>query len=194
MKHILIIGLGNPGQSYNNTRHNIGFSFIDLIADSFSFPAFSTKFSSLVSSNIIGNYKITIVKPQTFMNLSGQAVGKIMQFYKIPPEDLIVIHDDLDLDLARVKMKINGGPGGHNGIKSIDQHLGKNYYRVRIGIGKPDINYDTSNFVLSKFTKDEKKIIEILFEDLLTNFELIMDKNMPDFMNKISMEYKKYGI
>ena len=194
MKHILIIGLGNPGVNYNNTRHNIGFSFVDFIADSLCFPSFTTKLSSHISSEIIENYKITLVKPQTYMNLSGQAVSKIAHFYKIPIEDIIAIHDDLDLEFIKVKTKINGGSGGHNGIKSIDQHLGKNYYRIRIGIGKPDINYDVSNFVLSKFTKAEEKLTQILFKDLLNNLDLLLTKDIPNFMNKISMEYKKYGI
>lgn len=194
MNHLLIIGLGNPGLNYNDTRHNIGFAFINAIAEHFHFPEFTTKFSAHISSQLVENNKITLVKPQTYMNLSGQSVSRIAQFYKIPSENIIVIHDDLDLDLAKVKMKINGGSGGHNGINSIDQQIGKDYYRIRIGIGKPNINYDVSNFVLSKFTNDEIKIIAILFENLLKNFELILEKNMPDFMNKISMEYKKYGI
>ena len=194
MNHLLIIGLGNPGLNYNDTRHNIGFAFINVIAEYFHFPEFTTKFSAHISSQVMKNNKITLAKPQTYMNLSGQSVSRIAQFYKIPSENIIVIHDDLDLDLAKVKMKINGGSGGHNGINSIDQQLGKDYYRIRIGIGKPGINYEVSNFVLSKFTNDETKFIAILFENLIKNFELILEKNMPDLMNKISMEYKKYGI
>jgi len=194
MKHILIAGLGNPGATYQGTRHNIGFTIIDVIAENFSFPSYSTKFSALVTSKIIGSNKITLLKPQTYMNLSGQAVSSVMHFYKIPLEDLIIIHDDLDLSLTKVKMKIAGGAGGHNGIKSVDQHVGNNYYRIRIGIGKPTVSQDTSNFVLNKFTKDEEKIVTAIEENLVDNFELILAKNMPELMNKISMEMKKYGI
>ncbi len=194
MKHILIVGLGNPGESYEYTRHNIGFKAIDVIAKYLDFPSFSTKFSAFVASKIIGPNKITLMKPQTYMNLSGQAVAKAMSFYKIPLEDLLIIHDDLDLGFAKIKMKIGGGSGGHNGIKSIDQHIGEDYYRVRIGIGKSEIPGDVSNFVLNRFTSDETKIIEKLLQDLTDNFELVLAKDMPNFMNKMSMEYKKYGI
>lgn len=152
MTHILLAGLGNPGEEYDNTRHNIGFEVIDAIAKHFEFPAFTTKFSSLTSSKIIGTYKITLLKPQTYMNLSGDAVSKAANFYKIIPNNIIIIHDDLDLELAKVKMKIAGGSGGHNGIKSIDQHIGVDYYRVRIGIGKPKFDKNVSSFVLSKFS------------------------------------------
>jgi PTH1 family peptidyl-tRNA hydrolase len=194
MEHILIVGLGNPGLGYEDTRHNIGFRAIDKIAQYFDFPNFSAKFSAHISSKVIGQNKITLMKPQTYMNLSGQAVAKLVSFYKVPLEDLIVIHDDLDLGFAKIKMKIAGGAGGHNGIKSIDQHLGSNYYRVRIGIGKPDASYETSNFVLGKFTQGEEKVVEVLLKNLIDNIELVLAKDMPSFMNKMSLEYKKYGI
>lgn len=194
MKHILIVGLGNPGTSYQGTRHNVGFSIIDAISEHFSFPSFSTKFSSQIASKIIETNKVTLLKPQTYMNLSGQAVSQTIRFYKIPLDDLIIIHDDLDLSFTKIKMKIAGGSGGHNGIKSIDQHLGVNYYRIRIGIGKPTTAQNTSNFVLNKFSKDEDKIITLMQQDLINNFDLILAKNMPELMNKTSMENKKYGI
>lgn len=194
MTHILISGLGNPGANYDNTRHNIGFNAVDAIAEHLDFPSFSSKFSSLISSKIIGSNKITLLKPQTFMNLSGQALSKAMHFYKIDLNDLIVIHDDLDLAFAKVKMKIGGGSGGHNGIKSIDQHLGLDYYRLRIGIGKPIHQKDVSNFVLNKFAKPEAEIIEQLIQSLLDNFELMLAKDLPKLINEMSMEYKKYGI
>ena len=177
-KHLLIAGLGNPGPAYDNTRHNIGFTIIDAIAERFSFPAFSAKFSSLVSSKILDSHKITLIKPQTFMNLSGNAVSKAVNFYKIDLENLIVIHDDLDLALARIKMKIGGGSGGHNGIKSIDQHLGPEYYRLRIGIGKPQYQKDTSNFVLDKFSKEEEPVIKKMITGLVDNFESIIAKDL----------------
>ena len=190
---ILIAGLGNPGEQYKNTRHNIGFDVVDAIATHFDFPSFTTKFSSLISTKLIGSNKITLLKPQTFMNLSGDALSKAAHFYKIPPEDVIVIHDDLDLAFTKVKMKISGGSGGHNGIKSIDQHIGQEYYRVRIGIGKP-IHKDVSNFVLNKFSKDEDLIMKEVISKLIDNFDLMIAKDLPNFMNKLSMENKNEQI
>lgn len=186
MNHIIIAGLGNPGPAYDDTRHNVGFNIIDAIAEEFSFPNFSNKFSSLVSNKIIGPHKITLLKPQTFMNLSGNAVSKIINFYKIDLDNLIVIHDDLDLKLAKVKMKIGGGSGGHNGIKSIDQHLGPNYYRLRIGIGKPQHQKDVSNFVLNKFPKEEEKFIQEIIKNILDNFNLLIAKDLATLMNRVN--------
>lgn len=194
MKHLLIAGLGNPGETYNNTRHNIGFSVIDAIAAEFSFPVFSNKFSSYVSSKLIGTNKVTLIKPITYMNLSGNAIAQAIHFYKIDISDLIVIHDDLDLELARVKIKLAGGSGGHNGIKSIDQHLGLDYYRLRIGIGKPPHQKDVSNFVLSKFSTQENKIIEKMINLLINDFDLLLTKNISMLMNKLAMEQQKNGI
>lgn len=193
-KHLLIAGLGNPGVTYDNTRHNIGFDLVDKIAENFNFPQYSNKFSSATSSKIINSTKITLLKPQTYMNLSGNAVTKALNFFKIPPENLLVIHDDLDLSFAKTKVKIGGGSGGHNGIKSIDQCLGSNYYRLRIGIGKPEIQYNTSDYVLSKFAPEEKLIIDQLQKSLIDNFQLILNNDLGNFMNKMAMEHQKYGI
>ncbi|MCT4635528.1 MAG: aminoacyl-tRNA hydrolase [Rickettsiales bacterium] len=186
MNHIIIAGLGNPGPSYEGTRHNVGFKIIDAIAEEFSFPNFSNKFSSLTSNKILESHKITLLKPQTFMNLSGDAISKATHFYKTSPDNLVVIHDDLDLTLAKVKMKIGGGSGGHNGIKSIDQHIGPNYYRLRIGINKPIHQKNISNFVLNKFAKEEEIIIQEMIGKILENFDLIIKKDPPNFMNKMT--------
>lgn len=193
MKHIIIAGLGNPGKSYENTRHNIGFRIIDAIAEHFDFPVSSVKFSSIITSKSYADHKITLIKPQTFMNLSGQAIAKIIHFYKIPLEDLIIIHDDLDLQFARIKMKIAGGSGGHNGIKSIDQHITQNYYRIRFGIGKPIHSGETSSYVLAKFTQEEEKIIDIMTKAIVNNFDYIIEKNLAQFMNIMTMESKEHG-
>lgn len=193
MEHILIAGLGNPGEEYDNTRHNIGFAVIDAIANHFEFPNFSLKFSSLTASKIIGTHKITLLKPQTFMNLSGDAVSKAANFYKITQNNIIIIHDDLDLELTKVKMKIAGGSGGHNGIKSIDQHIGLDYYRIRIGIGKPKFDKNVSGFVLSKFSKEEFTLINKAIESLVNNFDSILIRDPATLMNKLSIEYKNYA-
>lgn len=194
MANLLISGLGNPGSEYEDTRHNIGFSVVDAIAKQYDFPDFSNKFSSLISSKIIGSNKITLLKPQTFMNLSGNAVSKVINFYKIDSKDLIVIYDDLDLALAKIKIKIAGGAGGHNGIKSIDQHIGLDYYRVRIGIGRPINNSSVSNFVLSSFSNEERESIEKMIASLLKNFTLLINKEMESFMNRMSIEINKDGV
>ncbi|MGB4191590.1 MAG: aminoacyl-tRNA hydrolase [Rickettsiales bacterium] len=194
MQHIILVGLGNPGLNYENTRHNIGFNLIDAIAEKFDFPSFSNKFASLVSSKLILNKKITLLKPQTYMNLSGEAVAKVSSFYKIDLSNIIVIHDDIDLSFAKIKMKIAGGSGGHNGIKSIDQHLSSNYYRLRIGVGKPNSMRNVGDYVLDKFTKEEEKIIEKISQLIIEHLDLVLDKNMALFMNKMAMEYQTYGL
>lgn len=187
---ILLVGLGNPGNQYQNTRHNIGFAIIDSIAEAYDFPQYNIKFSSLISSKVINFTKVIILKPQTYMNLSGEALYKVCHFYKIDLDDIIVFYDDIDLDNARVKIKKNGGSGGHNGIKSIDQHIGKDYHRFRIGIGKPPIKMEASNYVLSKFSLEEQNSLDSLKKLILENFNLVLEKSFTLLMNKLSMEKK----
>ena len=134
---ILIVGLGNPGAEYKFTRHNIGFLAVETLAEDNHFSPWKEKFKGLVSEGIIDGQKILLLKPKTYMNLSGQSVSLAMQFYKILPENVIVIHDDLDLDPGKVRMKQGGGHGGHNGLKDIDNRVGKDYWRIRLGIGHP---------------------------------------------------------
>lgn len=157
----LIIGLGNPGNKYKKTRHNIGFMVIDEITTNFQFPIFNFKsiFNAEISKKILKNQKIILVKPQTFMNNSGRAVKAIIDYYKITTEDIIVIHDDIDLDLGEIKMQQDRSSAGHNGVQSIIDSIGtKDFTRIRIGI-KPinkEISIDTEKFVLQKFTKEEE--------------------------------------
>ncbi|HRP78708.1 MAG TPA: aminoacyl-tRNA hydrolase, partial [Aquamicrobium sp.] len=134
---LLIAGLGNPGPKYENNRHNVGFMAADAIARRHSFSPWSRKFQGLIAEGRIGGEKVLLIKPQTFMNLSGQSVGEAMRFHKLSPADLIVLYDELDLAPAKVRIKTGGGAGGHNGIRSLDAHCGKDYRRVRIGIGHP---------------------------------------------------------
>lgn len=188
---ILLVGLGNPGDQYQNTRHNIGFTMIDTFLEAHDFPQYSNKFSSLITSKMINSTKVILLKPQTYMNLSGEALSKVCHFYKIDLDDVIVFYDDLDLEHARVKIKKNGGSGGHNGVKSLDQHLGKDYYRIRIGIGKPPIKIETSNYVLTKFTLEEQNSLDSLKEMILENFNLILEKSFTLLMNKISLKMDK---
>ena len=153
---LLFVGLGNKGNEYLNTRHNAGFLALDLLAKYLELPQNEIlKFQSSIFSLDFQNQKILCLKPQTYMNLSGRAVLQAMQFYKIAIEDIFVFHDDIDIECGKIKFKIGGGAGGHNGLKSLDETIGKNYTRIRIGVGRPEFKDDVSDFVLSNFKKDE---------------------------------------
>ncbi len=181
---ILIVGLGNIGTEYENTRHNIGFMTVDKIKSDYSFPDFKEKNKYFFSKKD----EIILVKPTTYMNLSGEAVLAISSMYKIKPEDIIVIHDDLDLETARIKIKQGGGNGGHNGLKSIDKAIGPNYHRIRIGIDHPRNHtpqIDVASYVLGKFTKEEKEKIEKSIEFISNNFENITLKKFDKILSKL---------
>lgn len=161
----LIVGLGNFGKEYEKTRHNFGFLALDQIVEKYGFTAMGKKFSSEVFVGEISRKKIIALKPQTYMNLSGQAVIEAVQFYKIPLANIIVLHDEIDIPLGKIKVKIGGGSAGHNGLKSIDSAIGKEYHRIRLGVGRPsNAEFDIADYVLSKFSKEEmaevKKIID----------------------------------
>src|SRR5690606_38412019 len=141
-------GLGNPGSQHAANRHNVGFMAADAIARRHSFSPWSKKFRGLVAEGTLGGEKVLLLKPQTFMNLSGQSVGEALRFYKLEPAALAVLYDELDLAPGKVRVKSGGGHGGHNGIKSIDQHVGRDYRRVRIGIGHPGAKELVQNYVL----------------------------------------------
>ena len=157
----LVVGLGNPGSEYQNTRHNVGFMAADLISDRYKFSPFKAKFDGLIAEGQIGSEKVLLLKPQTFMNESGRSVVKAAFFYKILPENVIVIHDDMDLSLGQLKAKIGGGSGGHNGLKSIDANISNAYNRVRVGVGHPNHNTsDVIDYVLGHFSKGDKQKID----------------------------------
>ena len=151
----LIVGLGNPGPKYETNRHNIGFLVVDRIADQLNAPSFREKFKGLSSKASKGSNDIVLLKPQTFMNLSGESVRKAMDFYKVPIEQVIVIHDELDLAEGDIRLKVGGGAAGHNGLKSIVQHATNAFVRVRYGIGRP-VHGSPANFVLSDFSSEEQ--------------------------------------
>lgn len=154
----IIAGLGNPGSKYENTRHNMGFKAIDAMASEFGIDVNRAKFKGLIGEGRIGSEKVILLKPQTYMNLSGQSVREIMNFYKIPEENLIVIYDDFDLPIGSIRVRKSGGPGTHNGMKSVVQELGsRKFPRVRVGIGSSDGS--TIQFVIGKVGKDEQKIL-----------------------------------
>ncbi len=185
---MLIVGLGNPGAKYSDTRHNIGFIAADLISDRYNFVwNEKSKFKAEIASGECVLGKLILCKPDTFMNLSGTSVSSLASFYKLKPENIIVIHDDVDVPLGRVKYKIGGGSGGHNGLKSIDSHIGANYHRIRIGVGRPkDPRYDISDFVLGKFTKQEEMDVAITIEKIIEALGLLCSDEVEDFKKEIS--------
>lgn len=151
----LFVGLGNPGNKYEKNRHNIGFMALDEIASAHGFAPWKSQFQGAVSSGTLGTEKVLLLKPATFMNLSGQSVGEAMRFYKLTPADVTVFHDELDLAPGKLKVKQGGGHAGHNGLRSIHQHIGEAYQRVRLGIGHPGHKDRVSGYVLSDFAKAE---------------------------------------
>ena len=158
----LIVGLGNPGDQYENTRHNVGFRALDELAETASVPVQKLKYKALTNTCTVGGCKVLLMKPITYMNLSGEAVRQTADFYKIPPERILVISDDVSLPVGKLRIRTSGSAGGHNGLKSIIQHLGTDQFpRVKIGVGgKPHPDYDMADWVLGKFPPADKKVID----------------------------------
>ena len=187
----LLVGLGNPGDKYKKNRHNIGFMAIDAIANSYGFPAFKSKFQGQYSEGIIEGTKVGLLKPSTYMNESGRSVGAASKFYKLKANQIIVFHDELDLACAKVKIKIGGGHAGHNGLRSIDSHLGdKNYKRVRLGIDHPGDKNRVSGYVLSDFSKGDQKWLEDELYGIEKYIGLLLDGKDDDFMTRIAETLK----
>ncbi|PWK63890.1 aminoacyl-tRNA hydrolase [Aminobacter sp. AP02] len=182
---LLFAGLGNPGAQYQNNRHNVGYMAADAIARRHSFSPWTKKFKGLVAEGTIGGEKVILLKPQTFMNLSGQSVGEALRFYKLAPSDLTVFYDELDLAAGKVRVKIGGGAGGHNGIRSIDQHIPKDYRRVRIGIGHPGVKEMVHGHVLGDFAKADKEWLDVLLDLLADSSDLLIKGDDNGFMNKL---------
>lgn len=181
----IVVGLGNPDRKYENTRHNAGFIMIDFIADKIGVKINRVKFKSLVGEGNIGNSKVLLMKPSTYMNNSGEAVIEAMKFYKIPPENVIVLLDDINLDVGKMRIRSKGSDGGQKGMRSIIYLSGKdNFPRVKIGIGKkPNPEYDLASWVLSKFTKDELATLEKIAENSYEAVELIIQGKTDRAMN-----------
>ena len=183
----IIVGLGNPGSQYAHNRHNIGFMAVDAIHRRHSFGTWSKKFKAEISEGEVAGEKVLLMKPQTFMNLSGEAVGEAMRFYKLTPADIVVIHDELDLPAGKVRMKTGGGNGGHNGLKSIDAHCGKEYRRLRLGIGHPGDKDRVSGYVLGDFAKVDREWLEPLIDAVADNADLMALKDESKLMNKLAL-------
>ena len=181
----VIVGLGNPGKKYENTRHNIGFAAIDYIAEKEGININTGKHKALVGSGYIDGVKVLLVKPQTFMNLSGESLRPIMDFYKLEPEDFLVIFDDIDLDVGRIRIRRKGSAGGHNGIKSIISHLGSmGFPRIKIGVGAKPPGYDLADYVLGHFSKADQEILQERFEDVYDAVKLIVGDDITEAMNR----------
>lgn len=184
----LIVGLGNPGAEYAETRHNAGFMAADELARRYHFSPFKSKFDGLIAEGTIDGEKVLLLKPQTFMNLSGNSVVKAAMFYKILPENIIVIHDDMDLAPTQIKAKTGGGAGGHNGLKSIDSHITPNYHRIRLGVGHPAGHGEVVvNHVLSRFSKAERELLDKNIEIVADTIDVLLKDGMAAFSNKIGM-------
>ncbi len=178
----LIVGLGNPGAEYEATRHNIGFRVLDAWASACSAPTWRRRFKSQ-ATDCDG---LHLLKPQTYMNASGEAVGEAMRFFRLTPAQVIVFHDDLDLQPGHVRIKQGGGAGGHNGLKSIDAHIGPDYWRVRLGIGHPGVKGDAvSNYVLHAFAKSDEKWLGPLIEALVDHRDLLVKGHHKDFLARL---------
>ncbi len=181
----LVCGLGNPGKEYVKTRHNIGFDLIDKLSIFYNFLPFKKDNKKEVFKGLINNESCLLMKPLNFMNLSGQPIQEVIKFYKIEKNKIYIIHDDLDLALGKVKLKFGGGNGGHNGLSSIDEMIGNNYNRIRIGIDHPGSKHLVSNYVLKKFTNDQMNLIEERLNKITSNFDILLN-NPSLFLTKLA--------
>ena len=185
----LLVGLGNPGNQYAGNRHNIGFMALDAVARQHNITQFRTKHGGQLAEGSIGGEKVILLKPQTFMNRSGDSVQAVAQFYKIAPADIIVLYDELDLAPGKVRVKVGGGNGGHNGLRSIDPQIGLDYKRVRLGIGHPG-KENVTHHVLGDFAKADQAWLEPLLDATAKNIDLLLKGDDSGFMNKLALATK----
>jgi peptidyl-tRNA hydrolase, PTH1 family len=183
---LLFVGLGNPTPDSENNRHNIGFKMIDAINQKFNLSKQKPKFKGLLTTGDINKNKVYAIKPLTFMNNSGICIRELIEYFKINAEDVIVFHDDLDIEFGKVKAKFAGSSAGHNGIESIDKFIGKDYSRVRIGIGKPKIKNDVTDHVLKDFDEDEMLQLEKITDNIVNSISILMDKKLDLFSSTIN--------
>lgn len=185
---MLIVGLGNPGKHYETTRHNIGFIAVEALSRRYNFSwGTRSKFNGEMAEGTIFDTKVFLLKPDTFMNLSGNAVKAVSSYYRISAEEIYVIHDDLDLKLGTIKIKQGGSSGGHNGLKSIDMHVGNNYHRIRIGIGRP-LEEEAADYVLGSITKGEWPFLERSIDRICENFDLVIKQKLEEFKTLVQVK------
>lgn len=181
----LIAGLGNPSRTYEGTRHNIGFTMIDAIGNKFGIDVTTKKHKALVGRGMIDGMRVILAKPQTYMNLSGESIREITDFYKIEPENIIIIYDDISLDVGQLRIRKKGSAGGHNGVKNISAHLGtQEFPRIKVGIGNKPEGWDLADYVLSKYTKAEQEALEEASEGVIGAVKLMLMDDIEAAMNK----------
>ena len=183
---LLLVGLGNPTPNSNNNRHNVGFKIVDAINQKFGLSKQKPKFKGLLTTGTIGDKKIYAIKPLTFMNNSGICIRELLEYFKMDAEDVIVFHDDLDVEFGKIKAKFGGSSAGHNGIASIDKFIGKDYSRVRIGIGKPKENIEVGDFVLQNFDEDELAGIEKISNHIIESISILVEKKLDLFSSTVN--------
>ena len=183
---ILFVGLGYPTPDSQNNRHNIGFKIIDCINKKFNLSKQKPKFKGLLTTGNIGSKKVYAIKPLTFMNNSGICIRELIEYFKIDAEDVVVFHDDLDVEFGKIKTKFGGSSAGHNGVASIDKFIGKDYSRVRIGIGKPKDPMDVANYVLQNFNEDETVSLEKITTDITESISILVEKKLDLFSSTVN--------
>ncbi len=185
----LLVGLGNPGAQYAGNRHNIGFMAVDAIAATHGISPWKTKHGGLLAEGNVGNERVLLLKPQTFMNKSGDSVQQVARFYKLDNADIVVFYDELDLAPGKVRVKVGGGNGGHNGLRSIDPQIGLDYKRVRLGIGHPG-KENVTHHVLGDFAKADKAWLDPLLDEIAREVPLLLKGDDAGFMNKLALAIK----
>ena len=183
---LLFVGLGNPTPDSENNRHNVGFKIIDTINKEFKLSKQKPKFKGLLTTGNIGEKKVYAIKPLTFMNNSGICIRELIEYFKIDAKNVVVFHDDLDVELGKIKAKFGGSSAGHNGIASIDKFIGKDYSRVRVGIGKPKNNIEVADFVLQNFNEDEVPEIEKISKNITQSISILVEKKLDLFSSTVN--------
>ncbi|MDB4846420.1 aminoacyl-tRNA hydrolase [Pelagibacteraceae bacterium] len=183
---LLFVGLGNPSPDNENNRHNIGFKIIDAINKKFELSKQKPKFKGLLTTGTISDKKVYAIKPLTFMNNSGICIREVIEYFKIDAKDVIVFHDDLDIDFGKIKAKFAGSSAGHNGVESIDKFIGKEYSRVRIGIGKPNTKLDVTDHVLKNFDEEEQQKLKSITKNIINSLSILLDKKLQLFSSTVN--------
>ena len=185
---LLFVGLGNPNPNNLNNRHNVGFFVIDAINQKFKLSKQKPKFKGLLTTGKIDEQKVFAIKPLTFMNSSGICIKELIEYFRIDVKDIFVFHDDMDIDVGKIKVKFGGSSAGHNGIDSIDKNIGKNYSRIRIGIGRPKKNSTGADHVLDNFSIDEKGSVEKVTKNIIESLSILINKDLDLFSSKINQK------
>ena len=185
---LLLVGLGNPNPNNSNNRHNVGFYIIDAINQKFKLSKQKPKFKGLLTTGKINEQKVFAIKPLTFMNSSGVCIKELIEYYKIDVKNVFVFHDDMDIDLGKVKTKFGGSSAGHNGIESIDKNIGKNYARIRVGIGRPKKNSTGAEHVLDNLGSDEKQSVEEVNDNIIESLSILIKKDLDLFSSKVNQQ------